>query len=326
MRDASRRGFVVSAGVLALAVTARVRAQILGRMPRIGVLAERPEPDPMLAAFLDGMRELGYVDGKTIVVEKRFGLGTVGKYPEMARELVGLGVDVLVVGGGVAARAARDATSAVPIVFTSVGDPVAAGLVASLSRPGGNATGLSNVVSDLSGKQLELLKLAAPRIGRVAVLHNSLNSGPALTVTREAARSLGLEVAPLDVRHAGNLQGVLTQAVEWKAEAILALSDPVLGNALSPLAKFALTHRLPAIYSRDEFAQSGGLLAYGPDFASNYRRAASYVDRILKGAKPGDLAVERPTKFDLVVNLKTAKAIGLPVPKAILQRADRVIE
>jgi putative ABC transport system substrate-binding protein len=310
----------------ALGLSATVGAQPAGKVPRIGVIAERASPDPIFEAFVEGLRDLGYIDGQSIVIEKRYGQGAVERYPELAAELIGLKVDVLVVGGSVAARSAKAATTSIPIVFTSVADPVAAGLVASLSRPGGNATGLSNIVAELSGKQLELLKLASPKSSRVAVLHNPLNSGPALKVTREAARALGLELVFLEVRQTSELPRALSMVAERRADAILALSDPVMGNSLPQLSKFALVNRLPAIYSRSEFAQEGGLLAYGPSFAASYRRAAAYVDRILKGAKPGELPVEQPTTFELAINLRTAKALGLTISPSMLQRADRVIE
>jgi ABC-type uncharacterized transport system substrate-binding protein len=301
-------------------------AQPANRIPRIGVLAERPPPDPMLAAFLDGLRDLGYVDGRNVIIERRYGTGAVDKYPEMIAELIRLDVDVLVVGGAVAARSAKAASATMPIVFTSVGDPVATGLVASLSRPNGNATGLSNIVAELSAKQLELLKLASPKISRVAILHNPLNSAPSLVAARAAARALGLQLQLVEVRRPSELAPALAAVVSTRADAILALSDPVIGNELIPLAAMALANRMPSIYSRSEFAEQGGLLAYGPDFAINYRRAAAYVDKILKGARPGDLPVEQPTKFEFVVNLKTAKALGLQIPSQLLQRADRFVE
>ena len=312
--------------LLAFSVPVNSLAQPASTVPRIGILAERPHPDPMVAEFLQGLRELGYVEGRNIIIESRHGPGAVSDYSGLAAELIGLKVDVLVVGGTAAARSAKAVTTTLPIVFVSVGDPVAAGLVISLSRPGGNATGLSNLVADLSGKQLELLKLAAPRIFRVAVLHNPVNSAPALKVVREAARALGLELQLLEVRQASELPRALSTAKSWRADAILALSDPVIGNSLSQISTWAVANRLPAIYSRGEFAEAGGLLAYGPSFATNYRRAAAYVDRILKGAKPGDLPVEQPTTFEFVVNLNTARALGLTMPLSLIQRADRVIE
>jgi len=280
----------------------------------------------MLAAFVEGLRDFGYIEGQNIVIERRYGQGAVDKYPALAAELIALNLDVLVVGGAVAAKSAKAASKTVPIVFAAVGDPVAAGLVASLARPDGNATGLSNIIADLSGKQLDLLKQAAPRAQRVAVLHNPLNSEPALRATREAAVALRLELRLYEVRQAGDLEHAFSAAASQRSDAILALSDPVIGNALPQLARLAIANRLPAIYSRGEFAQEGGLLAYGPDFSVNYRRAAAYVHKILRGAKPAELPVEQPTKFELVINMKTARRIGLAISQSLVQRADRVIE
>jgi putative ABC transport system substrate-binding protein len=324
---ASRSAIAMLLWVLALVVPASpTHAQSPQGMPKIGMLLERAEADPMVEAFMSGLRDLGYVEGQNIRIERRFGLGRVDRYPALIRELVDQNVDVLLVGGGVAARAARAATSTVPIVFTSVGDPVAQGLASSLSRPSGNATGLSNVVNELSGKQLELLRLAAPRLARVAVLHNPPNSAPALVLTRNAANLLKVDMRAFEVRQPSDVPHAFSSAMAWRADAILALSDPVLGNSLPQLARLAATNRIPAIYSRAAFAEAGGLLAYGPDFSSNYRRAASYVDKILKGAKPSDLPIEQPTKFELTVNVKTAKLLGLTIPPSLLQRADRIIE
>ena len=317
---------LVAALVAILILPVAVWAEPAARIPRIGILAERPPPDPMLAAFVEGLRDFGYIEGQNIVIERRYGQGAVDKYPALAAELIALNLDVLVVGGAVAAKSAKAASKTVPIVFTAVGDPVAAGLVASLARPDGNATGLSNIIADLSGKQLDLLKQAAPRAQRVAVLHNPLNSEPALRATREAAVALRLELRLYEVRQAGDLEQAFSAAASQRSDAILALSDPVIGNALPQLARLAIANRLPAIYSRGEFAQEGGLLAYGPDFSVNYRRAAAYVHKILRGAKPAELPVEQPTKFELVINMKTARRIGLAISQSLVQRADRVIE
>jgi putative ABC transport system substrate-binding protein len=312
--------------IAALAHHATALAQSTSKLARIGILAERPSPDPMVAVFVEGLRELGYVEGRNIVVETRYGQGAVTRYPALVAELIGAKVDVLVVGGAVAAQSALAASRTIPVVFMSVGDAVAAGLVASLCRPGGQATGLSNLVADLSGKQLELLKLAAPGISRVAVLHNPLNSGPGLAVAQAAARTLGLELHPLEVRQASDLSAALAGATARRAQAILALSDPAIGNALPQLSRWALANRLPAIYSRSEFADEGGLLAFGASFSTTDRRAAAFVDKILKGEKPADIPVEQPTSFEFVVNLKTAKALGLAMPSSLVQRANRVIE
>ena len=296
------------------------------KVHRIGILAERSAPDPMVAAFVEGLRDLGYVEGRNIVIERRYALGATSRYSDLVAELVQLKVDVLVVGGAVAAKSARAATTTVPIVFASVGDPVAAGLVTSLSRPGGNATGLSNLVAELGAKQLELLKLAAPRVARITVIHNPLNSGPALAVTSTAAQTLGLELHLLQVRQSSDMKTALSSATTRNTDAILALSDPVVGNSLAEISELAAANGWPSIYSRAEFADKGGLLAYGPSFANNYRRAATYVDKLLRGEQAGELPVEQPTAFELVVNIKTARTLGLTMPQSLLQRADRVIE
>jgi putative tryptophan/tyrosine transport system substrate-binding protein len=233
-----------------------------------------------------------------------------------------------VVGGTVSTLAAKAATSTLPIVFTLVSDPVGSGLVSSLSRPGGNATGLSNLSAELSGKQLELLKAAVPKISRVAVLHNPGNPalGPALDVTRKAAKALAVEMQVSEARQASEFPSAYSALLARRPGAILVLSDALFGQEQDQIAHWAFKNRLPAIYSRKEFPEAGGLLSYGPIFSDNYRRAATYVDKILKGAKPADLPVEQPTKFELVINLKTAKALGLTIPQSMLLRADQVIE
>lgn len=311
--------------VAMLAASLAAGAQSTVKMPRVGVLSERGPADPFLTAFRQGLQEAGYVEGRNIAIEYRYAAGVIGRSSALIAELLRLDVDVLVVGGVTAARAAKSATTTVPIVFALVGDPVGFGLVASLARPGGNATGLSNLVTQLSGKQLELLKAAVPGLSRVVVLHNPLNSGSALKATREAARALAIELLVLEVRQPDDLAGAFTKLTAARAGAVLALSDPVFGNERA-LAKLAGEARLPAMYSRREFAEAGGLMAYGPNFSDNYRRAASYVDRILKGATPGDLPVEQPTKFEFVINLRTAKTLGLAIPPSLLQRADQLLE
>jgi putative tryptophan/tyrosine transport system substrate-binding protein len=301
-------------------------AQPSGKVVRLGVIGERGPGDPWHESLRQGLHELGYVEGQNIVIESRFANGIVDRFPDLATDLVNRNVDVLVVGGALSTRAAMSVTTTVPIVFTQVGDPVAAGLVASLSRPGGNATGLSNVIVELTAKQLELLKATAPRTARVAILHNPQNSALALRVARESARALRIELREFEVRRPNDLAPTFSQLAANRIDAVLALSDPVFGSQLTRMAKLAADRRLPAMYSRREYAEAGGLLAYGPDFAANYRRAAHYVDKIIKGAKPGDLPVEQPTRFEFVVNLKTAKALGLVVPPSLLQRADQVID
>jgi ABC-type uncharacterized transport system substrate-binding protein len=318
---------VVALGLLVTPLAAE--AQPARRVPRIGVLGELSPADPFLAAFRQGLRELGYIEGQNVVVEYRYAHGVVERFPELAAELIRLNVEVLLVGGAVAARSAKAQTKTVPIVFVLPGDPVGSGLVASLARPGGNATGTSTLLPELSRKQLELLKTAAPRISRVTVLYNSAGrpgAGLALDATREAARALAVELQIVEIRQPNELASAVAAAKANRADALLALSAPVLGERLAQLAELAAQHRLPAIYVRREFAEAGGLLAYGPSFPDNYRRAATYVDKILKGAKPADLPVEQPTKIELVINLRTAKALGLTIPQSLLQRADQVIE
>jgi putative ABC transport system substrate-binding protein len=324
-----RRAFISGITLGLLAAPLAAEAQQAGKVPRIGVIGEKSPADPFLAAFRQGLRELGYTEGQNIVVEYRYAHGVVDRFSDLAAELIRLKVEILVVGGAEAARSAKAQTKTVPIVFVLPGDPVGSGLVASLARPDGNATGTSTLLPELSRKHLELLKTAVPRLHRVTVLYNSAGrpvAGLTLEATREAARALALELQVLEIRQPNELVTAFAAAMAQHADALLALSDPVLGNDLPRLAELAAKHRLPAIYVRREFAEAGGLLAYGPSFPDNYRRAATYVDKILKGARPADLPVEQPTKVELVINLKTAKALGLTIPLSLLQRADQVIE
>lgn len=324
-----RRTFLgaISGGLLAAPLIAE--AQQVGKVPRLGVLGERSPADPFLAAFRQGLREHGYTEGQNIVVQYSYAHGVVDRFPELAAELLRLKVDVLVVGGAAAARAAKAQTTTVPIVFALPGDPVGSGLVASLAHPGGNITGTSTLLPDLSRKHLELLKAAVPRVSRVTVLYNAAgrpDGGLALDATREAARALAVELQVLEVRQPNELASAFAAARAQHPDALLALSSPAIGNNLAQLAELAAKHRLPAIYARREFAEAGGLLAYGPSFPDNYRRAATYVDKILKGARPADLPVEQPTKVELVINLKAAKGLGLTIPQSLLLRADEVIQ
>jgi putative ABC transport system substrate-binding protein len=303
-------------------------AQPAGKVPRIGMISEFAAPHPFVAAFRQGLRELGYAEGQSIVVEYRHAHGALDRVSNFAAELVGLKVEVLVVGGTKSAQLAKAQTTTVPIVFATSGDPVSSGLATSLAHPGGNATGMSIVSPDLNGKHLELLKAAVPKISRVSVLYNPTNpaAANALDATREAARTLALELQLLEVRQPNELPGAFAAMTGWRAAGLLVLADPVLGNEIDQVAKLAAKSRLPAIYVRREFAETGGLLAYGPSFSDNYRRAATYVDKILKGAKPADLPIEQPTKFELIINLKTAKALGVRIPQSLLSRADAVIQ
>ena len=301
-------------------------AQQPSRVPRVGVLGNSPV-DPSIAALREGLRELGYTEGQNVVFEYRYIHGVVDRYPDLTAELLRLKVDVLVVGGTLAALAAKAQTTTVPIVFTLAGDPVRNGLVASLARPGGNVTGLSNIIPQLSGKQLELLRAAVPKVSRVTVLYNPANpvTGRALDGAREAARALGVELQILGVLRQNELANAFTALTAWRTGALLVLTDPVFGNDLAQLSTLAVRNRLPAVYGDRGFAEAGGLLTYGPSFSDNWRRAAIYVDKILKGVRPADLPVEQPSKFELVINLKTARALGLTIPASLVGRADQVI-
>jgi putative tryptophan/tyrosine transport system substrate-binding protein len=318
----------VFAALVLLATAAVLAAQPSGKVPRVGILGERAADDPFLAAFRQGLQEFGHVPGGNIALEYRYLNGMSERAPALAAELVALKADVLVVGGTVSAQAARAATATIPIVFTSVGDPVASGLATSLARPGRNVTGVTNVSFELLGKQLEFLKALVPQVSRIAILHNPTNpamGAAVLDAARTAARTLGVQIHFVEVRRPADIERAFSAANAWRAGAVLAASDPVLGFQLEQVAKLAAQHRLPTVYSRREFPDRGGLLAYGPSFAENYRRAALYVDKILRGAKAGELPVEQPTKFDLVINLKTARALHLTIPPALLARADEVI-
>jgi putative ABC transport system substrate-binding protein len=314
--------------VLSVVVSLVAEAQPTGKLPRIGMISEFSPAHPFVAAFQQGLRDLGYTEGRNIVVEYRHAHGVLTRVSDLAAELVRLRVEILVVGGTRSAQLAKAQTTTVPIVFATAGDPVGSGLVASLGHPGGNATGISILSPELSGKQLELLKAAAPKSSRVAVLYNPGNpaAGDALNVTRDAARALSLGLQLLEVRQPKDLPGAFSALTGWGAGALLVLPDPVLGNELDQISKLAAKHRVPAMYVRREFAETGGLLAYGPSFPDNYRRAATYVDKILKGATPADLPVQQPTKFELVINLRTAKALGLTISQSLILQADKVIE
>lgn len=318
-----RRTFIAGGIALLAAPLAAEAQRPVDKIPRIGVIGERSSADKFLDAFRQEMGKNGYTEGRNIIIEYRYAQGIVESIPHLVDELIRRNVDVLVVGGTLAARAAKAATTKIPIVFALSSDPVGAGLVESLARPGGNATGLSNIVGELSGKQLEKLKAAVPKMLRVGVLHNPINSGPALTGTRVAAKALGVDLQVVEVRVPNQLENAFSTLTARHVEGVLALSDPVFFND-AELARLASLNHLPAMYSRKEFAEAGGLLAYGPNFSDNYRRAADYVDKILKGAKPGDLPIEQPTKFEFVINLKTAKALGITIPESLRLQAELI--
>ena len=300
------------------------------KVPQIGYLSS-DSPSTIAArieAFHQGLRELGYVEGKNIFVEWRFADGKADRLPALAAELVRLKVDLVVTTGPAATRAAKEATITIPIVMAQDSDPVGNGLVASLARPGRNITGLSSLAAEISGKRLELLKEIVPRLSRVVVLGSSITPGNAhaLRETELAAKAFGVQLQYVDVLVSKDIAPAFRAAAKGRADALLVLTSLVLISQRPQLADLAVKSRLPAIYDRGEFVEDGGLLCYGTNFTDLSRRAATYVDRILKGAKPADLPVEQPTKFELVVNLKTANALGLTIPNSILVQATKVIE
>jgi len=280
-------------------------------------------------AFRQGLRELGYVEGKTFVLEVRYGEAKFERLPELARELVGLKVDVIVAGTDVVIAAVKRETQTIPIVMVNSTDPVGSGFVASLARPGGNVTGLSNISPELSGKRLELLREAVPGLSRVAFLWNPDVRGNVLDYkeTESAARSLRLQLQSVEVSRTEDFDRAFSAVTNQRAQAlVLPAGNPVGFSNRGQIASFAQRNRLPSMYPVKEYVDAGGLMSYGPSLSDMYRRAAIYVDKILKGAKPADLPVQQPTKFELVINFKTAKALGLTIPQSLLRRADQVIQ
>jgi putative tryptophan/tyrosine transport system substrate-binding protein len=316
--------------VVLLAVAVVAEAQQPKKVPRVGVLLALSQSaiSDRIQAYQQALRELGYIERKNIFVEYRYADGKFDELPNLARELVRLNVNVIVTGGPTATRPAKEATVKIPIVMAQDTDPVGNGFVASLARPGGNITGLSNYHPDLAGKQLELLKEIIPRIRQVAVLQNSNEPGnaQALKETELAARALRVQPHYLDARDAGAIETAFRIASKERVDAVLVLSSPVASSYRKQLAEIAAKSRIPAMYQVSESVEAGGLVTYGVSTPDLWRRAAVYVDKILKGAKPADLPVEQPTKFELVINLKAAKQIGLTIPPNVLARADKVIK
>jgi ABC-type uncharacterized transport system substrate-binding protein len=275
----------------------------------------------------DALRELGYVEGKNIIIEYRHADNKLDRLPVLADEMVRLRVDVLVTPSTPAALAAKNATRTIPIVFYNVSDPVTAGLVDSLARPGGNITGFTTIMAVLAGKRLELLKETVPKLSLVALLWNPQAPGSTQQwkESQLSARELGLQLHSMEVSSADKYESAFKEATKARSTALAVTLDPVAGSNQKLIADLAAKHRLPAIYPRGDFVASGGLMSYGPDMTEPFRRTAVYVDKILKGAKPADLPVEQPTKFELLINLKTAKALGLTIPPVVLMRAEKVI-
>jgi len=321
-----RRAFVAMVGGSILAPTLAA-AQQAGKVPRLRYLVLAPlseTPSPERAAFLAGLRELGWIDGKTIAIEYRSAKSHLERVEELAEELVRMKVDIIVAAGpDTLLRAAKEATRTIPIVMAAAGDPEQ--FVASLARPGGNVTGVSLMVPELGPKRLELLKMVVPRVARVAVIWSPL-AQLELVVTRAAADKLGLTLKLMEVRNADDLARTFAVLEKERPDALTMLFDGLTSGYRGLVGDFAKKHKLPTVFGAREFAEAGGLMSYAPNIADGFQRAATYVDKILRGAKPGDLPIEQPTKFDLVINNRTAKAIGLTIPQSILVRADEIIQ
>ena len=327
-----RREFIALLGGAAAAWPLAVRAQQPSQMRRIGMLTGFSSDDPggqaRLTAFAQGLQQLGWTVGRNVRIETRWGAGDAERYRRHAAELVALAPDVILVGGGSILAAVQNATRTVPIVFVSVTDPVGAGYVASLARPGANTTGFTLFEYGTSGKWLELLREIAPGVTRAAIMHDpSISSGTGqLAAIQAVAPSLGAELTPVDVRDASGIEHSIATFTPGSNCGLIVTISPLALRHRELIIALAAKHRLPAVYPWRVFVADGGLISYGPDDIDQYRRAASYVDRILKGEKPADLPVQAPTKYELVINLKTAKALGLTVPDSLLARADEVIE
>jgi putative tryptophan/tyrosine transport system substrate-binding protein len=326
-----RRTFLGTLTGSLLAAPLAAEAQPAGKVYRIGLIvtATRDETGHLIKALSEGLRELGYVEGRNVVLELRFAEGRQERLPALAAELVQLRVDVLVTGSNPVIAAVKQVSATIPVVMAVSRDPVGAKFIASLARPGGNITGLANdTAPEIIGKNLALLKEAVPRVSRVAFLWNPVPPGAEASknAAGSAARNLGVAFQPVAVRSRSELEGAFAVMVRERANAVVVAQDPVTFGSRSQVVLLAARSRLPAVYGVREFAEAGGLMSYGPNIADQFRRAATYVDKILKGAKPGDLPIEQPTKFELVINLKAAKALGLTIPQSVLQRADQVID
>jgi len=325
-----RNGVVVLGIALSACLNAApllAEAQEAGKVFRVGSLS--PAGNPALeGVFLDAMRSLGYVEGKNLIFERRYADNQLERLPTLAAELVSLKVDVILATGTVASLAAKKVTTTIPVVIWSTGDPVGSGIASSLARPGGNTTGLTIDSPELAGKRLQLLKEIVPGLTRVAVLWNAANPYAAVVLreTQDAARLLAIQIESVEVRSPLDFDGAFGAVIKGNSTGLIVVEDPLTYVVLTRIVNFATTNGLPVMYGMKEFVSAGGLIAYGPDYQDLLRRAATYVDKILKGAKPGDLPIEQPTKFGLVINLKTAKTLGLTIPQSLLLRADEVIQ
>jgi len=323
----NRRTFLAGTGAVLLAAPLVAEAQ-QKRAARLGMLWARAPAPAQTEAFEQGLRDLGWVKGQNVHFESRFADGALDRLPRLAAELVGLNVNVIVAVAAPETAAARQATKTIPIVFIVHGDPVGSGDVASLARPGGNVTGCSQMTPEVSTKQLEILKQVVPRVARVAVIWDAANPTKAADwrAVRSSAQTLGIALQPREVRRSADFDEAFAAIRRERPDALVILADPLTVNMRATIVEFAAKERVPAMYPLQVFVDSGGLMSYGADLTDLFRRAPRYVDRILHGAKPADLPVEQATKFDLVINLKTAKALGLTIPPSLLGRADQVIE
>jgi putative tryptophan/tyrosine transport system substrate-binding protein len=323
-----RRAFLATAAAGMVVIPAAARAQHAGKVRRIGFLSLQSGLNSTTEAFAQGMRELGYVEGRNLTVEYRWAARKEERLPELAAELVRLKVEVIVTAAAPAIEAAKRATSTIPIVMATAADPVGSGLVASLARPGGNVTGLSALSTDLAGKRLQLARQLVPKARRVAVLAHYGTSATRLFLEemRTAAQQMEVQLVVQEVHAADDLPGAFAAMQRERAQALVVQITPFSADNARRIVELAAQHRLPAMYDVRSFVDAGGLVSYGPSLPEMFRRAAFYVDRILKGAKPADLPIEQPTKFEMVINLKTATALGLSIPQSLLVRADQVIE
>jgi putative ABC transport system substrate-binding protein len=326
----NRRKLIVALGASALAAPFRICAQPVKKSVVVGILGvqDQPSAEPLLSAFKQGLQELGYVEGKNLTLQLRFADGKLERVPGLATELVTLKVDIIVSVGTVTTIALQKATSTIPIVMANTFDPVGTGMVKTLARPGGNITGLSSLGGDIGGKHLEMLLGVAPKLSRVAVLLNPGNqSNPLLLKSiQSAALKTSAEILPLEARTAPEIEIAFSAMTQGKAGAVIVARDGLFISQARQISELALKNRLPSISEQSEHAEAGGLMSYGVNQREQFRRAATYVDKILKGAKPAHLPVEQPAKFELVINLKTAKVLGITVPKEMLLRADEVIQ
>ena len=324
-----RRAFITLLGGAAVAWPLAARAQQATKLSTVGYLGlgTLATESQRMAAFVQRLRELGWIEGRTVVIDYRWAEGRSERVADIAAEFVQDKVDLIFATGTEAALAAKKATALMPIVFPIARDPLSSGMVASLARPGGNVTGLSNLAADLAAKRLEILRDVFPGLNRLAIMANVSSPGAVLEMDefQEAARALRLEVIPLEIRRTEDIAPAI-ESLKGRVEALYVVGDPLANLNRVRINTFALVARLPTIYVQREYVEAGGLMSYGPNYAALFRRAADYVDKILRGAKPADLPIEQPTKFELVINLKTAKAIGLTIPPSVLARADEIIE